>query len=135
MVCVQNPETTLLVVSESGYGNRSGIEDYRVTNRGGKGVRTLNITEKTGALVALQAVDEQDDLMIINKSGVTIRIGVESLRVMGRATQGVRLIKLHGDDRIASVALVQKDEHEHSENQPSDDHVESNENPDPTNLS
>jgi DNA gyrase subunit A len=135
MVCVQNPETTLLVVSETGYGKRSGIEDYRVTNRGGKGVRTLNITEKTGALVALQAVDEQDDLMIINKSGVTIRIGVESLRVMGRATQGVRLIKLHGDDRIASVALVQKDEHEHSENLPSDDHVESNENPDPTNLS
>ena len=135
MVCVQNPETTLLVVSETGYGKRSGIEDYRVTNRGGKGVRTLNITEKTGALVALQAVDEQDDLMIINKSGVTIRIGVESLRVMGRATQGVRLIKLHGDDRIASVALVQKDEHEHSESQTNDDQVEPNENPDPTNLS
>ncbi len=135
MVCVQNPETTLLVVSETGYGKRSGIEDYRVTNRGGKGVRTLNITEKTGALVALQAVDEQDDLMIINKSGVTIRIGVESLRVMGRATQGVRLIKLHADDRIASVALVQKDEHEPSEIQPSDDQVESNENQDPTNLS
>jgi len=135
MVCVQNPETTLLVVSETGYGKRSGIEDYRVTNRGGKGVRTLNITEKTGALVALQAVDEQDDLMIINKSGVTIRIGVESLRVMGRATQGVRLIKLQGDDRIASVALVQKDEHEPSESQPSDDQVESNENQDPTNLS
>jgi DNA gyrase subunit A len=135
MVCVQNPETTLLVVSETGYGKRSGIEDYRVTNRGGKGVRTLNITEKTGALVALQAVDEQDDLMIINKSGVTIRIGVESLRVMGRATQGVRLIKLHGDDRIASVALVQKDEHEPSEIQPSDDQVESNENQEPTNLS
>lgn len=135
MVCVQNPETTLLVVSETGYGKRSGIEDYRVTNRGGKGVRTLNITEKTGALVALQAVDEQDDLMIINKSGVTIRIGVESLRVMGRATQGVRLIKLQGDDRIASVALVQKDEHEHSESQTNDDQVEPNENPDPTNLS
>ena len=135
MVCVQNPETTLLVVSETGYGKRSGIEDYRVTNRGGKGVRTLNITEKTGALVALQTVDEQDDLMIINKSGVTIRIGVESLRVMGRATQGVRLIKLQGDDRIASVALVQKDEHEHSESQTNDDQVEPNENPDPTNLS
>lgn len=135
MVCVQNPEITLLVVSETGYGKRSGIEDYRVTNRGGKGVRTLNITEKTGALVALQAVDEQDDLMIINKSGVTIRIGVESLRVMGRATQGVRLIKLHGDDRIASVALVQKDEHEPSESQTNDDQVEPNENPDPTNLS
>ena len=135
MVCVQNPEITLLVVSETGYGKRSGIDDYRVTNRGGKGVRTLNITEKTGALVALQAVDEQDDLMIINKSGVTIRIGVESLRVMGRATQGVRLIKLHGDDRIASVALVQKDEHEPSEIQPSDENIEPNENPDPTNLS
>jgi DNA gyrase subunit A len=135
MVCVQNPETTLLVVSETGYGKRSGIEDYRVTNRGGKGVRTLNITEKTGALVALQAVDEQDDLMIINKSGVTIRIGVESLRVMGRATQGVRLIKLQGDDRIASVALVQKDEHEPSESQPSDENIEPNENQDSTNLS
>ena len=135
MVCVQNPEITLLVVSETGYGKRSGIDDYRVTNRGGKGVRTLNITEKTGALVALQAVDEQDDLMIINKSGVTIRIGVESLRVMGRATQGVRLIKLQGDDRIASVALVQKDEHEPSEIQPSDENIEPNENPDPTNLS
>ena len=135
MVCVQNPEITLLVVSETGYGKRSGIDDYRVTNRGGKGVRTLNITEKTGALVALQAVDEQDDLMIINKSGVTIRIGVESLRVMGRATQGVRLIKLQGDDRIASVALVQKDEHEPSESQPSDENIEPNENPDPTNLS
>ena len=135
MVCVQNPEITLLVVSETGYGKRSGIDDYRVTNRGGKGVRTLNITEKTGALVALQAVDEQDDLMIINKSGVTIRIGVESLRVMGRATQGVRLIKLQGDDRIASVALVQKDEHENSESQTNDDQVESNENQDPTNLS
>ncbi|NBW42449.1 MAG: DNA gyrase subunit A [Sphingobacteriia bacterium] len=135
MVCVQNPETTLLVVSETGYGKRSGIDDYRVTNRGGKGVRTLNITEKTGALVALQAVDEQDDLMIINKSGVTIRIGVESLRVMGRATQGVRLIKLQGDDRIASVALVQKDEHEPSESQPNDENIEPNENQDSTNLS
>ena len=135
MVCVQNPETTLLVVSETGYGKRSGIEDYRVTNRGGKGVRTLNITEKTGALVALQAVDEQDDLMIINKSGVTIRIGVESLRVMGRATQGVRLIKLQGDDRIASVALVQKDEHEPSESQPNDENIEPNENQDSSNLS
>lgn len=135
MVCVQNPETTLLVVSETGYGKRSGIEDYRVTNRGGKGVRTLNITEKTGSLVALQAVDEQDDLMIINKSGVTIRIGVESLRVIGRATQGVRLIKLQGDDRIASVALVQKDEHEPSESQPNDENIEPNENQDSTNLS
>ncbi|MGA1331309.1 MAG: DNA gyrase subunit A [Bacteroidia bacterium] len=126
MACVQDPETTLLVVSETGYGKRSGIDDYRVTNRGGKGVRTLNITEKTGALVALQAVVEQDDLMIINQSGVTIRIGVESLRVMGRATQGVRLIKLHEDDRIASVARVQKDE---SENESLPDNPEPTTNP------
>jgi DNA gyrase subunit A len=94
MVCVQQASTTLLVVSENGYGKRSEMEDYRVTNRGGKGVRTLNITDKTGKLVALQAVEDSDDLMIINKSGVAIRIGVESLRVMGRATQGVRLIRL-----------------------------------------
>ena len=81
-----------------------------MTNRGGKGVRTLNITDKTGKLVALQAVEDRDDLMIINKSGVAIRIGVESLRIMGRATQGVRLIRLDGDDQIASVARVEKDE-------------------------
>jgi DNA gyrase subunit A len=110
MVCVQQASTTLLVVSENGYGKRSELEDYRVTNRGGKGVRTLNITDKTGKLVALQAVEDSDDLMIINKSGVAIRIGVESLRVMGRATQGVRLIRLDGDDQIASVARVEKDE-------------------------
>ena len=110
MVCVQQASTTLLVVSENGYGKRSELEDYRVTNRGGKGVRTLNITDKTGKLVALQAVEDSDDLMIINKSGVAIRIGVESLRVMGRATQGVRLIRLDCDDQIASVARVEKDE-------------------------
>jgi len=110
MVCVQQASTTLLVVSENGYGKRSEMEDYRVTNRGGKGVRTLNITDKTGKLVALQAVEDSDDLMIINKSGVAIRIGVESLRVMGRDTQGVRLIRLDGDDQIASVARVEKDE-------------------------
>jgi DNA gyrase subunit A len=110
MACVENPSTTLLVVSENGYGKRSEINDYPVTNRGGKGVRTLNVTDKTGPLVALQAVEDQDDLMIINKSGVAIRIGVESLRVMGRATQGVRLIRLDEDDQIASVARVQKDE-------------------------
>ena len=110
MVCVQQASTTLLVVSENGYGKRSEMEDYRVTNRGGKGVRTLNITDKTGKLVALQAVEDSDDLMIINKSGVAIRIGVESLRVMGRATQGVRLIRLDCDDQIASVARVEKDE-------------------------
>ncbi len=110
MVCIQQASTSLLVVSENGYGKRSEMEDYRVTNRGGKGVRTLNITEKTGKLVALQAVEDSDDLMIINKSGVAIRIGVDSLRVMGRATQGVRLIRLEGKDQIASVARVEKDE-------------------------
>ncbi|MBM3936538.1 MAG: DNA gyrase subunit A [Sphingomonadales bacterium] len=110
MVCVQQPSTTLLVVSENGYGKRSELDDYPVTNRGGKGVRTLNITEKTGKLVALQAVEDLDDLMIINKSGVAIRIGVDSLRVMGRATQGVRLIRLDDEDQIASVARVEKDE-------------------------
>ena len=120
MVCVQQASTTLLVVSENGYGKRSEMEDYRVTNRGGKGVRTLNITDKTGKLVALQAVEDSDDLMIINKSGVAIRIGVESLRVMGRATQGVRLIRLDGNDQIASVARVEKDESTESEsNEPS----------------
>jgi DNA gyrase subunit A len=112
MVCIQNPTTTLLVVSENGYGKRSELEDYRVTNRGGKGVRTLNVTEKTGKLVALQAVEESDDLMIINKSGVTIRIGVDSMRVMGRATQGVRLIRLDSEDQIASIARVAKDENQ-----------------------
>jgi DNA gyrase subunit A len=120
MVCVQQASTTLLVVSENGYGKRSEMEDYRVTNRGGKGVRTLNITDKTGKLVALQAVEDSDDLMIINKSGVAIRIGVESLRVMGRATQGVRLIRLDGNDQIASVARVEKDESTEPEsNEPS----------------
>ena len=117
MVCVQQPSTTLLVVSENGYGKRSELDDYPVTNRGGKGVRTLNITEKTGKLVALQAVEDLDDLMIINKSGVAIRIGVDSLRVMGRATQGVRLIRLDDEDQIASVARVEKDEtHESAAN-------------------
>jgi DNA gyrase subunit A len=114
MVCVQQSTTTLLVVSENGYGKRSELDDYPVTNRGGKGVRTLNITEKTGKLVALQAVEDNDDLMIINKSGVAIRIGVESLRVMGRATQGVRLIRLNDQDQIASIARVTKDDNEGS---------------------
>lgn len=107
MVCVDDAsKETILVVSENGYGKRTDLEDYRVTNRGGKGVKTLNITDKTGDLIAIKAVVEEDELMIINKSGVTIRMRVGDLRVMGRATQGVRLIRLDEGDQIASVAQV-----------------------------
>ncbi len=102
----------VLVVSENGYGKRSGIEDYRVTNRGGKGVKTLNITEKTGNLIAIKNVTDNDDLMIINKSGIVIRLAVANLRVMGRATQGVRLINLKGNDTIAAVEKIEKTEDE-----------------------
>ncbi|HYK75857.1 MAG TPA: DNA gyrase subunit A [Daejeonella sp.] len=112
MITVNNPETTVLVVSENGYGKRTDIDDYRVTNRGGKGVKTINITDKTGELVAIKDVTDKDDLMIINKSGIVIRIGVSDLRVMGRATQGVRLITFKGDDSIASVAKVERDDEE-----------------------
>jgi DNA gyrase subunit A len=100
----------VLVVSEKGYGKRTDIDDYRVTNRGGKGVKTLNVTDKTGNLVAIKGVTDNEDLMIINKSGVVIRIAVADLRVMGRATQGVRLITLKEGDEIASVANVEHDE-------------------------
>jgi len=100
--------SNILVVSENGYGKRSDIDEYRVTKRGGKGVKTLNITEKTGSLVCLLDVTDENDLMIINKSGITIRLDVRSLRVMGRATQGVRLIKLNEDDQISSIAKVQR---------------------------
>ncbi len=112
MISVDNPETTILVVSEKGYGKRTDIDDYRVTNRGGKGVKTLNITEKTGNLVAIKGVTDKEDLMIINKSGVIIRIAVGELRTMGRATQGVRLITLKENDEIASVANIEHDEDE-----------------------
>ncbi len=110
-------ETQLLVVTENGYGKRTKLEDegeavYRITNRGGKGVKTLNITEKTGALVSINTVTDADDLMIINKSGLTIRMDVSTLRVMGRATQGVRLINLKGNDSIAAVTKVMKDDEE-----------------------
>lgn len=110
MVAVNDTESNVLVVSENGYGKRSSIEDYRLTNRGGKGVKTINITEKTGNLVAIKNVTDQDDLMIINKSGIAIRLAVEDLRVMGRATQGVRLINLRDDDSIAAVAKVMHDD-------------------------
>jgi len=112
MIAVNNPEVTVLVVSEKGYGKRTDIEDYRVTNRGGKGVKTINITDKTGELVAIKDVTDQDDLMIINKSGIVIRIGVGDLRVMGRATQGVRLITLKEEDAIASIAKVDHEDEE-----------------------
>jgi DNA gyrase subunit A len=108
MVCITRDDANLLVVSENGYGKRSLIDDYRITNRGGKGVKTINITEKTGKLVAIKEVIDDDELMIINRSGITIRIEVSELRVMGRATQGVRLIKLNEDDRISSVEKIQK---------------------------
>lgn len=110
MISVDNSEVSVLVVSEKGYGKRTDIDDYRVTNRGGKGVKTLNVTEKTGQLVAIKDVTDDDDLMIINKSGIVIRIAMSELRVMGRATQGVRLINLKGDDKIASVTKVEHEE-------------------------
>jgi len=108
MICIKDPETeSIMVVSEQGYGKRSEIEDYRVTNRGGKGVKTLNVTEKTGKLVSIKSVTDDSDLMIINKSGITIRVKVSDFRIMGRATQGVRLINLEKrHDEIASVCKV-----------------------------
>ncbi|WP_233899747.1 DNA gyrase subunit A [Tenacibaculum piscium] len=110
MIAVNDMDSNILVVSEKGYGKRSKLEDYRVTNRGGKGVKTLNISEKTGELVAIKNVDDSNDLMIINKSGLTIRLAVEDLRVMGRATQGVRLINIKENDSIAAVAKVMREE-------------------------
>ncbi len=108
MVCVNsNEETEILVVSEKGYGKRSNFDDYRITNRGGKGIKTINITEKTGKLIAIKGVKDNDDLMIINRSGITIRLSVSQVRLAGRATQGVRLISLRNGDTIASVAKVE----------------------------
>ena len=110
MIAVNDMDANILVVSEHGYGKRSSVEDYRVTNRGGKGVKTISITEKTGKLVSIKNVTDQDDLMIINKSGIAIRMEISTLRIMGRATQGVKLINLKGDDTIAAVAKVMKDD-------------------------
>ena len=110
MIAVDDMESNVLVVSENGYGKRSSLEDYRITNRGGKGVKTISITEKTGNLVSIKNVTDDDDLMIINKSGIAIRMAVKDLRVMGRATQGVKLINLKGNDSIAAVAKVMHDE-------------------------
>ena len=117
MVAVNDMESNILVVSSNGYGKRSRLEDYRVTNRGGKGVKTISITEKTGDLVAIKNVDDSNGLMIINKSGIAIRMAVEDLRVMGRATQGVKLINIKDGDSIAAVAKVihEKEEDQHDE--------------------
>jgi len=106
MVCVQDENEDILVISENGYGKRSKITDYRITNRGGKGVKTINITEKTGDLIAVKSVSNDNDLMIITLNGLTIRLNVNKISILGRATQGVRVINLKGDDRIASVARV-----------------------------
>ena len=129
MISVNNYETTVLVVSEKGYGKRTDIEDYRVTNRGGKGVKTINVTDKTGKLVAIKDVTDNDDLMIINKSGIVIRIAASELRVMGRATQGVRLISLKGDDEIASITKVEREEEDdfvEEENQGNSENTDNN---------
>jgi len=122
MVTVEDNSKTILVVSEKGYGKRTYLNDpetdepiYRITNRGGKGVKTLNVTDKTGDLVSIKIVTDEDDLMIINKSGIMIRMHVSDLRTMGRATQGVRLISLKGKDTIAAVAKVEKDEDEEND--------------------
>lgn len=115
MVCASEENATLLVVSEKGYGKRSSLDEYRITNRGGKGVKAMSVTEKTGTLVAIKEVVETDDLMIINRSGITIRISVDGLRIMGRATQGVRLIKIGENDEISSVEKISKEEVEEVE--------------------
>lgn len=117
MVCVANPDSDILVVSEKGFGKRSSLEDYRITNRGGKGVKTINITEKTGELISILNVDDDLDFMIINKSGIAIRLRADELRVVGRNTQGVKLINLRNNDEIAAVCSVLKDEDE-EENKP-----------------
>jgi DNA gyrase subunit A len=110
MICVENESEDVMVVSENGYGKRSRIEDYRVTNRGGKGVKTINVTEKTGNLVAIKSVSDNDDLMIITENGMTIRLAINSVRLMGRTAQGVRLINLKENSKIASIARVSQDE-------------------------
>jgi len=120
MVCVENIDRDILVVSGKGYGKRSALEDYRITNRGAKGVKTIQVTDKTGPLIAILAVDNDYDFMIINRSGITIRLRVDDLRVMGRATQGVRLINLRGSDEIAAVCGVLRDEDEEEKTENSD---------------
>jgi DNA gyrase subunit A len=119
MICME-PEDgkDVLVLSEKGYGKRTDLDEYRITNRGGKGVKTINVTEKTGRLISVQSVSDDDDLMIINRSGITIRTAVSGIRLAGRATQGVRIINLREGDEIASVVAVPRTETE--EEQPGD---------------
>jgi len=112
MICIDDLQSNVLVVSEKGYGKRSEIDEYRITNRGGKGVKTINVTDKTGHLVAIKSVSDQNDLMIITKNGITIRLNISSLRVMGRATQGVRLINIQESDEIAAVTKVDHEDEE-----------------------
>lgn len=112
MICVNDPEDDILVLSENGYGKRSSLADYRITNRGGKGVKTISITEKTGNLISIKNVSDDNDLMIITQNGLTIRVAVKSIRVMGRAAQGVKIINLKNADRIASVAKVRHESEE-----------------------
>ncbi|MFT4753670.1 MAG: DNA gyrase subunit A [Salibacteraceae bacterium] len=112
MICVDDVNSSVMVVSDKGYGKRTAVDDYRITNRGGKGVKTLQVTEKTGNLISIKNVTDEDDLMIINKKGITIRMALKSVRVMGRATQGVRLINLGKGDSIAAVAKVPHDDEE-----------------------
>jgi DNA gyrase subunit A len=127
MVAVNDMESNILVVSSNGYGKRSRLDDYRITNRGGKGVKTISITEKTGDLVAIKNVDDTNGLMIINKSGIAIRMAVKNLRVMGRATQGVKLINLKQGDSIAAVAkVVHEDEDDQGVNEVDQENMENN---------
>ncbi|MGE5394449.1 MAG: DNA gyrase subunit A, partial [Candidatus Saccharibacteria bacterium] len=124
MICVQNENEDVLVVSENGYGKRSKIEDYRLTARGGKGVKTINITDKTGPLISIKSVEESNDLMIITQSGLTIRMSVSNMRVIGRTAQGVRLINLKEGDKIASVAIVPASEDQDEEKESQDTNAE-----------
>ena len=124
MITVENESEDVLVVSENGYGKRSSIQDYRVIKRGGKGVKTMNITEKTGQMIALKGVTDNDDIMIITRKGLTIRLSVEKMRILGRATQGVRLINLKKDDQIAAIAYAAKSEDDDVEN--IDEQIETN---------
>jgi DNA gyrase subunit A len=128
MVCVTDQETDIMVVSEKGYGKRSKLEDYRITNRGGKGVKTLSITPKTGNLIAIKNVHDDNEMMIINESGIVIRMDMENIRTMGRATQGVRLINLKDDDKIAAVAKVEKDQEEDANESAGSDESKNDEN-------
>jgi DNA gyrase subunit A len=117
MVIIQNEEDNLLVISEKGYGKQTNISEYRLTNRGGKGVKTLNVSDKTGQLISIKQVEKDDDIMIITRNGITIRMSVDGISTLGRNTQGVRLIRLKADDEIASVAKVAEKEEEVEENE------------------